>query len=691
MSGRLGLRLALRLGLAAVLVTLAGAALTHVLMRDTLLEQAELRTERMAAAFSLAWRDAPASDREALRKLAERFAALEEVRQAALFDAAGGLTAQGNPARAPDAELVSAALARGERQTLRAGDLYRTALPLPGPAAAGERMEWAGAAYLELGFDRSLANLARLNRILLGVVVMAAVAQALLGLVVLRRLVLDRLAPVVQGLASVEAGLHAPRLPAGEGRGADEIDRLAGQFNHMADTIEARTAAKDEAESALRQAYVALERMVRGRTEELEAANARLQAEVEERRGAENALHEQKLFLSTVLEGIKAAIFLFDPQAGAMVSANSVALGLLGIEEHELTCRDEGVAFVAEGRRRSVLCPEWSEKGTYMEGVLHLADGRRVPVARHLLDIFVDGREHLVQLFFDIAERKALERRLSIAQKLESIGLLASGIAHEINTPIQYVGDSVQFLEDSFATVLKIADACVLPGGGQGASGPAAVSALAEEADLDFLREEIPRACARAREGVQRVSRIVLAMKNFAHPGGEEKKPADINQAVQNTIMVARNAWKYVAEIATDLSEELPLIPCRLGDVNQVLLNMVVNAAHAIAEKNKDGGAMGRITITTRVEGGDVLIDVADTGTGIPREHLDRIFDPFFTTKEVGRGTGQGLAMAHDIVVEKHGGAIEVRTEPGVGTTFTVRLPIDPADARQDNETDTLR
>jgi len=199
------------------------------------------------------------------------------------------------------------------------------------------------------------------------------------------------------------------------------------------------------------------------------------------------------------------------------------------------------------------------------------------------------------------------------------------------------------------------------------------------EADLEFLEEEVPKACARALDGLDRVARIVQAMKNFSHPGSEERKPTDINKAVQNTVIVARNEWKYAAEVETDLAPELPLVSCYAADINQVLLNMLVNAAHAISDVPGEG-VRGRITISTSQQGAFVEIRVSDTGTGIPRENLERIFDPFFTTKPVGKGTGQGLTIAHDIVVNKHGGSIDVESQVGRGTTFTVRLPLETAE-----------
>jgi signal transduction histidine kinase len=194
---------------------------------------------------------------------------------------------------------------------------------------------------------------------------------------------------------------------------------------------------------------------------------------------------------------------------------------------------------------------------------------------------------------------------------------------------------------------------------------------------VEYLTAEIPNAIAQSLEGVERVAKIVRSMKDFSHPGGETKQAVDLNRALESTLTVCRNEWKYVAEAVTDFDPDLPLVTCLPGECNQVFLNLIINAAHAIGDKlagrPDDKGA---ITIATRRDGDRAEIRIIDTGTGIPEKHHARIFDPFFTTKEVGRGTGQGLAIAHCVITEKHGGTIHFETEIGRGTTFVVRLPI---------------
>jgi len=289
------------------------------------------------------------------------------------------------------------------------------------------------------------------------------------------------------------------------------------------------------------------------------------------------------------------------------------------------------------------------------------------------------GFDGLLLLRRDITDRKALESHLAHALKLEAIGQLAAGIAHEINTPAQYLGDNLRFLADAFrdldVLLRPLADRLRDEGG---ALDLETLVAGAREIDLAYLREEIPQAIRQSLDGIARISEIVRSMKEFSHPGGREKAPADINAALRSTITVSRNEWKYVAEVETDLAPDLPPVRCRIGEINQVFLNLIVNAAHAIADKVGDSGEKGRIRITTRRDGNEVEVRISDTGTGIPADVQPRIFDPFFTTKEVGRGTGQGLAIARATVEKGHGGRLTFETTPGEGTTFVLRLPVDP-------------
>jgi signal transduction histidine kinase len=280
-------------------------------------------------------------------------------------------------------------------------------------------------------------------------------------------------------------------------------------------------------------------------------------------------------------------------------------------------------------------------------------------------------------------ERQTMEAQLRQAQKLEALGTLAGGIAHEINTPTQYVGDNIRFLKNSFADLGAVLEcARALRNAAESAPQLALLATAQREAevvaDLDFLRTEIPTAIAQSLDGVDRIRQIVLAVKEFSHPDVKEVTAVDLNHAIETTVTVSRNQWKYIAELELALASDLPLVPCRSGEINQVLLNLIVNAAHAVEAK---GQGTGKITVATARRDGWAEIRVTDTGTGIPREICDRIFDPFFTTKAPGKGTGQGLAICHTIVVQKHGGSIEVDSILGKGATFVVRLPLETVSA----------
>jgi PAS domain S-box-containing protein len=278
----------------------------------------------------------------------------------------------------------------------------------------------------------------------------------------------------------------------------------------------------------------------------------------------------------------------------------------------------------------------------------------------------------------DVSDRRRLERELRHTQKLESVGQLAAGIAHEINTPIQFVGDNVRFLADAFSDLSRFALACQRAAAEGDAGARATAEAIAREVDADQLLTEVPLAVEQTLEGISRVATIVRAMKAFGHPSTDSKAPADLNEAIRNTVIVANNEIKQVAELDLDLAE-LPDVWCHAGDLNQVLLNLVVNAADAIRDQVAGTSDVGRITIRSRAGADAVTLEVEDTGAGIPADIASRIFEPFFTTKSVGRGTGQGLALAYGLVTDRHGGSLTFTSDAGLGTTFRVTLPVAPA------------
>jgi PAS domain S-box-containing protein len=311
-------------------------------------------------------------------------------------------------------------------------------------------------------------------------------------------------------------------------------------------------------------------------------------------------------------------------------------------------------------------------------------DGSRVWTTMSVRAIHQDGVVVRYEgMSEDITERNRMREQLLQAQKLESVGQLASGIAHEINTPTQYIGDNVRFLKDAFLDLRNLLAnyECLLLAAQDGALSADTIQEVktaVEKADAVYLLEEIPKAIDQTLEGVTRVSTLVSAMKEFSHPGSKEKVLVDLNHAINSTITVARNEWKYVADMETDFDPSLPLILCQAGEFNQVILNLIVNAAHAIADVVGRGGpAKGTIRIQTKNAPEWAEIRVQDTGSGIPEGVRTRIFDPFFTTKEIGKGTGQGLAIARSVVVDKHGGTIHFETEAGKGSTFIIRLPHD--------------
>jgi PAS domain S-box-containing protein len=308
-------------------------------------------------------------------------------------------------------------------------------------------------------------------------------------------------------------------------------------------------------------------------------------------------------------------------------------------------------------------------------------DGQEFPLELTIAVIRAEGGELFSALIRDVSERKRLEVELHHAQKLEAVGRLAAGIAHEINTPIQFVGDNTRFLGESFASLMALVERYqgLHRAALAGSVEPALLREIAEAeaaADVPYLADDVPKAVSQTLDGVNRVATIVRAMKEFAHPGAaQEKTAADLNQALLSTLTVARNELKYVADVETELGD-LPPVPCHLGDVNQVFLNLLVNAAHAIAEVVGGSGTKGCIRVRTVREADAALVTISDTGCGIPDAIRTKIFDPFFTTKEVGRGTGQGLAIARSVIVDKHGGSLRFESEVGKGTTFLIRLPL---------------
>ena len=398
---------------------------------------------------------------------------------------------------------------------------------------------------------------------------------------------------------------------------------------------------------------------------------------------------QNELILKTVAEGIcgvdrQGRISFVNPAATKMLGWD--AAELVGKSHHE-TLRPSRCDHTPNPLATCPFCAALKQGRRYRakNGVFWRKDGTSFPVEYISTPVEEQGDGiGAVVSFRDISEENVLQRQLMQAQKLESIGQLAAGIAHEINTPIQFVGDNTRFLQDSFGDLSRALAKCqVLLEAVQNDCVTEALvaeaAAAAEAADLEYLAGEIPVALEQSLEGIDRVANIVRAMKEFSHPAVGTKVASDLSRAIQSTITIARNEWKYVADVVTDFDESLPLVPCFPGELNQAILNILVNAAHAIGETlGEMANEKGTITVITRRDGDWAEIRVHDTGPGIPESCRAKIFDPFFTTKEVGKGTGQGLAVAHSVIVEQHQGTITFETEIGRGTTFVIRLPLGP-------------
>ncbi len=399
---------------------------------------------------------------------------------------------------------------------------------------------------------------------------------------------------------------------------------------------------------------------------------------------------QEAVQLSEILDESSNEIYFFDSESHRFVRANRGAMENTGYSIDELKNMTplDLKPEITVARFNELLRPlrNGTRKEQLFETTHRRRDGSEYLAQVHLQISQKTEPPLFVAIIADITERKNLELQLSQSKKMESIGQLAAGIAHEINTPAQFVGDNTRFIKDAFADLLsltasfgKLFDAV---------KNDTVTTELLQDvdtnvqaADLEYLFEEIPTAIDQSLDGIARISNIVLAMKEFSHPGGKQLESADLNKAITNTVTVASNEWKYLAEVKTDLATDLPPVMCKRQEINQVILNLVVNAAHAIDSARDEGSAeKGLISIVTRSLGTEIEISVSDSGCGIPDDIKDRIFDPFFTTKEVGKGTGQGLAMAYRTIVEQHGGSLQVDSTVGRGATFTIRLPVQSTD-----------
>jgi PAS domain S-box-containing protein len=404
-------------------------------------------------------------------------------------------------------------------------------------------------------------------------------------------------------------------------------------------------------------------------------------------------LKRQEGFLSSITRAMGEGCVVVD-RDGVVTFVNPEAEWLLGRGADEIIGRPwlELVMPPSAGGRGNGKSPlrqtlrDGMLRREESESLLH-KDGLLVPVA-YSVSAMDDGTDinGAVLTFNDISERKRaeaersrMERELNQAHKLEAVGQLAGGIAHEINTPIQYVGENLRFLQEACRDIVSLCEAYTelmreAESKQQLSSLVERIKTIMEGIEYEYLLDEAPKAIEQSMEGTEQVTRIVQAMKEFAHPGSRKIERADLNKIIRNTVTVCRNEWKYVADIELQLDPELPHVECLGSEISQVLLNLIVNAAHAIeAAKLED---KGRITISNSWHEDTLEVRVADNGTGIPEAVRESVFNPFFTTKEVGRGTGQGLAIAQDIVAVKHRGRLFFETQDGVGSTFIMQLPL---------------
>ncbi len=416
----------------------------------------------------------------------------------------------------------------------------------------------------------------------------------------------------------------------------------------------------------------------------------RLEEEVCER---SDQIIKQNKFLYEIIESLTYPFFVINVENNLIELANKAAKEFYIVKGEKYENLSEKIIDTHNTHNNICTLREnviQTKKGLVFEYIFLNKNNTNKNIELHaypLLDC--DGNvEKIIEYFFDITEKKQsqesklkLQKDLDQSRKIETIGSLTAGIAHEISTPIQFVQDNVYFLSDTIQDLIKqinehkkIVNECDKPKEIQTLINK--ISDTEKQIDFDFICQEIDPAISQTKEGIDHIIKIVSLIKEFSHMGSKSKEKEDINLAIESTISISNNEWKYVSDIQTELDDTLPLVECYIGEIKQVVLNLIINASHAVKDifdKNKEKGL---ISIKTYIKNNDVIIEIRDTGTGIPEEIQPEIFKPFFTTKEVGKGTGQGLALAYRSIVEKHNGKISFISEVGKGTSFFIELPI---------------
>ncbi len=401
---------------------------------------------------------------------------------------------------------------------------------------------------------------------------------------------------------------------------------------------------------------------------------------LEEVKAMAGLLKKRETYLQNLLDTIPVGVILVDREARRVAGVNSHALELIGTEDPNRVLGKPCTLFCSH---LDGVCP-YLDEGKALdkeETILRRLDGSTIPVLKNISAVEMDGREYLLDSIIDIRERKALERRILQAQKMESVGRLAAGVAHEINTPLQFVGDNLRFLKDAAAGLFRAVERAREILSSCGGRVLEEFLECLEECDLDFLKEEIPEALDQSLEGLGRVREIVEAMQSLAEPRKGRKAPVDVNEEVRKAVVLSRGQWGGAVEVEADLAPDLPKVSGYSAELQQTFLTLLSNAVQAVKarmEEEEPEEGTGKVRIRTRPAEGAVEIQVEDEGMGIAEELRDQVFNPFFSTKGVGIGSGKGLAYAQSVVAGAHGGEIFFETEEGKGTTFTVRLPLDP-------------